>query len=147
MKKKRTDWLSTLLHSKFFGSCIQHQEHRKNEENVFCLDCSLGICRHCTTDHGLHRRLQICKYVYHDVVRLQEMQKHLDCSKIQVFSVILSIWWVYFFFCTVVTLKMKPIEFIQCFKSNSCWCDHWIFLSKLLCWSFWLFVVMNLVNW
>ncbi|KAB1205890.1 hypothetical protein CJ030_MR7G027925 [Morella rubra] len=87
MKKKRTDWLSTLLHSKFFGSCIQHQEHRKNEENVFCLDCSLGICRHCTTDHGLHRRLQICKYVYHDVVRLQEMQKHLDCSKIQTYKI------------------------------------------------------------
>jgi hypothetical protein len=34
--------------------------------------------------HCLHRQLQICKYVYHDVVRLQEIQKHLDCSKIQV---------------------------------------------------------------
>ncbi|XP_062150166.1 protein RGF1 INDUCIBLE TRANSCRIPTION FACTOR 1 [Alnus glutinosa] len=87
MKKKKTDWLSTLLHSKFFGSCIHHQELRKNEENVFCIDCSLGFCRHCMTAHCFHRRLQICKYVYHDVVRLQEMQKHLDCSKIQTYKI------------------------------------------------------------
>lgn len=103
MKKKKTDWLSTLLHRKFFGSCIHHQELRKNEENVFCIDCSLGFCRHCMTAHCFHRRLQICKYVYHDVVRLQEMQKHLDCSKIQVFVLIVNL--MMRFFSTLVTLK------------------------------------------
>lgn len=87
MKKKKTDWLATLLRSKFFGSCVHHLELRKNEENVFCIDCNLGFCRHCTTAHCFHRRLQICKYVYHDVVRLQEMQKHLDCSKIQTYKI------------------------------------------------------------
>lgn len=84
MKTSNTDWLSTLLRSEFFGSCFHHQEFRKNEKNLFCIDCNVGLCRHCMTAHCLHRRLQICKYVYHDVVRLQEMQKHLDCSKIQV---------------------------------------------------------------
>ncbi|KAM6546777.1 hypothetical protein CsatB_027513 [Cannabis sativa] len=42
---------------------------------------------HCVTSHCLHRRLQICKYVYHNVVRLQDIQKHLDCSKIQTYKI------------------------------------------------------------
>ncbi|KAF3432083.1 hypothetical protein FNV43_RR26822 [Rhamnella rubrinervis] len=86
-KKNNTDWLSTLLRSEFFGSCFHHQDSRKNEKNLFCIDCNVGLCRHCMTSHCLHRRLQICKYVYHDVVRLQEMQKHLDCSKIQTYKI------------------------------------------------------------
>ncbi|KAJ6318465.1 hypothetical protein OIU76_013914 [Salix suchowensis] len=84
---KNTNWLSTLLQSDFFDSCSFHQEHRKNEKNVFCIDCSVGCCRHCMKSHCLHRQLQICKYVYHDVVRLQEIQKHLDCSKIQTYKI------------------------------------------------------------
>ncbi|XP_062113295.1 protein RGF1 INDUCIBLE TRANSCRIPTION FACTOR 1 [Humulus lupulus] len=86
-KKKKTDWLNTLLRLKFFDSCVHHQEYRKNEKNLFCIDCNLGFCRHCLTAHCLHRRLQICKYVYHNVVRLQDMQKHLDCSKIQTYKI------------------------------------------------------------
>lgn len=84
---KNTDWLTTLLRSDFFDSCSNHQERRKNERNVFCIDCSIGCCRHCMESHCLHRQLQICKYVYHDVVRLQEIQKHLDCSKIQTYKI------------------------------------------------------------
>ncbi|OMO72457.1 S-locus glycoprotein [Corchorus olitorius] len=84
--KRKTDWLSTILQTEFFGSCNDHQELRKNERNVFCIDCSLGCCRHCK-GHGNHRSLQICKYVYQDVVRLQEIQKHLDCSKIQTYKI------------------------------------------------------------
>ncbi|GAV87017.1 PLATZ domain-containing protein [Cephalotus follicularis] len=87
IKEKRSDWLSTLLHSKFFGSCAHHHDLRKNEENVFCIDCSCGFCRHCTKAHCLHRRLQICKYVYQDVVRLHDMHKYLDCSKIQTYKI------------------------------------------------------------
>ncbi|KAK6281158.1 hypothetical protein POUND7_014983 [Theobroma cacao] len=84
--KKKSDWLSTLLQSEFFGSCSDHQDLRKSEKNVFCIDCSLEFCRHCKA-HGHHRSLQICKYVYQDVVRVQEMQKHLDCSKIQTYKI------------------------------------------------------------
>ncbi|XP_024019354.1 uncharacterized protein LOC21390182 [Morus notabilis] len=87
LKKKKTDWLNALLHSKFFDSCVHHPDYRKNEKNLFCIDCNLGFCRHCVTAHCLHRRLQICKYVYHNVVRLQDMQKHLDCSRIQTYKI------------------------------------------------------------
>ncbi|XP_057961619.1 protein RGF1 INDUCIBLE TRANSCRIPTION FACTOR 1 [Malania oleifera] len=89
IKKKKTDWVSALLHSKFFGSCVDHRDLRKNEKNVFCIDCSLCCCRHCMSSsvHWLHRKLQICKYVYHDVIRFQDMHKHLDCSRIQTYKI------------------------------------------------------------
>ncbi|PKI71252.1 uncharacterized protein LOC116193562 [Punica granatum] len=85
--RSTSDWLSTLLHREFFSSCFVHKYLRKNEQNLFCIDCKLGLCRHCLNVHSLHRRLQICKYVYQDVVRLQEMQKYLDCSKIQTYKI------------------------------------------------------------
>ncbi|KAA8532447.1 hypothetical protein F0562_032480 [Nyssa sinensis] len=88
-QKRKPEWLSALLHSKFFGSCIDHPDLRKNEMNVFCIDCNLCFCKHCITSstHCFHRWLQICKYVYHDVVRVQDIQKHLDCSKIQTYKI------------------------------------------------------------
>ena len=82
-RKNKTDWLSSLLQSKFFGPCSDHQELSKNEKNLLCIDCSLEFCRHCEA-HNQHRSLRIFKYVYQDVVRVQDMQKHHDCSKIQV---------------------------------------------------------------
>lgn len=87
MIKKQKDWLSTLLRVKFFGSCVDHEDLRKNEKNVFCIDCNHGFCRHCMKVHCLHRHLQILKYVYQDVVRIQDVQKHLDCSKIQTYKI------------------------------------------------------------
>ncbi|KAJ4710121.1 putative PLATZ transcription factor family protein [Melia azedarach] len=86
-KKKAIDWLNTLLQSQFFDLCIEHQSLKKNEKNVFCIDCNTGCCRNCESSHRRHRRLQICKYVYQDVVRLQDMQKHLDCSRIQTYKI------------------------------------------------------------
>ncbi|KAK8507972.1 hypothetical protein V6N13_055438 [Hibiscus sabdariffa] len=83
---EKTDWLSTLLQTEFFSPCSDHQDLRKNEKNIFCIDCSLGFCRHCKV-HKQHISLQICKYVYQDVVRLQEMQKHIDCSRIQTYKI------------------------------------------------------------
>ncbi|KAL7605593.1 protein RGF1 INDUCIBLE TRANSCRIPTION FACTOR 1 [Lactuca sativa] len=85
-------WIVNLLESKFFGACIDHRNMRKNEKNVFCIDCNLCFCRHCVTAfktrcHHHHRRLQICRYVYHDVVRLHDIQKHLDCSNIQTYKI------------------------------------------------------------
>lgn len=84
LKKRKADWLSSLLQSKFFGSCVHHQNNRKNEKNVFCIDCGIAICRHCLISHCVHRRLQICKYVYQYVVRVPDLQNHLDCCNIQV---------------------------------------------------------------
>ncbi|KAI8538767.1 hypothetical protein RHMOL_Rhmol09G0129500 [Rhododendron molle] len=84
--KRKTDWVNNLLQSRFFGSCGYHRELRKNEKNMFCIDCNLCFCKHCvgSSTHCFHRWLQVCKYVYHNVVRLQDIQKYLDCSKIQV---------------------------------------------------------------
>ncbi|KAI3453199.1 hypothetical protein Pfo_009862 [Paulownia fortunei] len=91
-KRKPAEWVSGLLGSKFFGSCVDHGELRKNEKNLFCIDCNLCFCKHCVTssahDYCLHRRLlQICKYVYRDVVRLHDIQQHLDCSLIQAYKI------------------------------------------------------------
>ncbi|XP_076930510.1 protein RGF1 INDUCIBLE TRANSCRIPTION FACTOR 1 [Bidens hawaiensis] len=95
LKSKGEDckWILNLLESKFFGACIDHWNMRKNEKNVFCIDCNLCLCKHCVASNYKpscchhHRRLQICRYVYHDVVRLQDIQKHLDCSNIQTYKI------------------------------------------------------------
>ncbi|KAL6543870.1 hypothetical protein OROGR_010367 [Orobanche gracilis] len=77
--------------SEFFSPCVDHRELRKNEKNLFCIDCNMCLCKHCVTSsaHGrrLHRLLQICKYVYRDVVRLHDIHQHLDCSFIQAYKI------------------------------------------------------------
>ncbi|KAF8398908.1 hypothetical protein HHK36_014772 [Tetracentron sinense] len=89
MNKKTLEWLETLLQSKFFGPCCDHQDLRKNEMNVFCIDCNCCVCQHCLSSsvHHLHKLLQIRRYVYHDVVRLHDMHKYLDCSKVQPYTI------------------------------------------------------------
>lgn len=36
------------------------------------------------TSHRFHRLLQIRRYVYHEVVRLEDLENLIDCSNIQV---------------------------------------------------------------
>nr|GMD19822.1 uncharacterized protein LOC109166869 [Ipomoea batatas] len=87
---RKPEWVTALLRSEFFGSCVDHSDRRKNERNMFCIDCSLGFCKHCiaSPSHCIrHRWLQICKYVYQDVVRLQDIQRYLDCSHIQTYKI------------------------------------------------------------
>lgn len=91
-KSVTAEWVSDLLRSKFFGACVDHGELRKNEKNLFCIDCNLCLCKHCVTSSSshhrcLHRLLQICKYVYRDVVRLHDIQPYLDCSLIQAYKI------------------------------------------------------------
>ncbi|GKU88423.1 hypothetical protein SLEP1_g2691 [Rubroshorea leprosula] len=76
-------WLQVLLTEKFFNACIIHEEAKKNEKNIFCLDCCISICPHCLTPHRSHRLLQIRRYVYHDVVRLDDADKLMDCAFVQ----------------------------------------------------------------
>ncbi|XP_029130110.1 uncharacterized protein LOC109812784 isoform X2 [Cajanus cajan] len=76
-------WLEKLMAETFFGGCGIHQNHRKNEKNVFCLHCCLSICPHCLPSHPSHSLLQVRRYVYHDVVRLGDLEKLVDCSNIQ----------------------------------------------------------------
>lgn len=80
-------WLEVLLAEKFFASCTKHDSSKKNEKNIFCLDCISSICQHCVSDHKLHHLLQIRRYVYHDVIRLHDIQKLLDCSRVQTYTI------------------------------------------------------------
>ncbi|KAJ7552510.1 hypothetical protein O6H91_06G058300 [Diphasiastrum complanatum] len=80
---QKPSWLEALLSEKFFVNCSDHSSVRKNERNVFCVDCSGSICQHCLSTHVDHRLLQIRRYVYHDVIRLQDIQKLVDCGHVQ----------------------------------------------------------------
>lgn len=80
-------WLEALLNDKFFGACARHLDLKKNESNIFCVDCAKSICQHCLSNHRSHRLLQVRRYVYHDVIRLLDMQKLLDCSQVQTYII------------------------------------------------------------
>ncbi|XP_057854373.1 protein RGF1 INDUCIBLE TRANSCRIPTION FACTOR 1 [Cryptomeria japonica] len=80
-------WLEALLTDRFFVACPRHLEIKKNENNIFCVDCSKSICQHCLPNHQSHRLLQVRRYVYHDVIRLLDIQKLLDCSQVQTYII------------------------------------------------------------
>ncbi|KAF7801345.1 tRNA-intron endonuclease [Senna tora] len=80
-------WLERLMAETFFGGCGVHQDRRKNEKNVFCLHCCSTICPHCLPSHRSHPLLQVRRYVYHDVVRLGDLEKLIDCSNIQPYTI------------------------------------------------------------
>ncbi|CAN6836893.1 unnamed protein product [Brassica oleracea] len=76
-------WLEVLLKEKFFNACLEHEAVKKNEKNILCIDCCLSICPHCLPSHNSHRLLQIRRYVYNDVLRVEDGSKLMDCSLIQ----------------------------------------------------------------
>ncbi|CAL0304644.1 unnamed protein product [Lupinus luteus] len=76
-------WLKVLLSEKFYNACIIHEEAKKNEKNVYCLDCCISLCPQCLSPHRSHRLLQIRRYVYNDVVRLDDAAKLIDCTSVQ----------------------------------------------------------------
>ncbi|KAJ4727167.1 PLATZ transcription factor family protein [Melia azedarach] len=79
-------WLEVLLSEKFFNACIIHEEEKKNEKNIYCLDCCTSLCPHCLSLHGSHRLLQIRRYVYQDVIRLDDAAKLVDCEYVQPYT-------------------------------------------------------------
>ncbi|XP_024995923.1 uncharacterized protein LOC112529080 [Cynara cardunculus var. scolymus] len=79
-------WLQSLLSEKFFNACMIHEDAKKNEKNIFCLDCCEAICHHCLDLHTSHRLLQIRRYVYHDVIRVGDAEKLMDCSYVQAYT-------------------------------------------------------------
>mmetsp|Transcript_40373 Transcript_40373/g.48944 ORF Transcript_40373/g.48944 Transcript_40373/m.48944 type:complete len:364 (+) Transcript_40373:195-1286(+) len=86
--KGRARWLDTLLNVSFFDSCQQHLSHKKNECNIYCIDCcAAGICQHCLPSHAGHQLLQVRRYVYHDVVRLQDIDQLVDCTGVQTYLI------------------------------------------------------------
>ncbi|XP_031495514.1 protein RGF1 INDUCIBLE TRANSCRIPTION FACTOR 1-like [Nymphaea colorata] len=79
-------WLCSLLAEKFFTPCLLHELAKKNEKNIFCLDCVAAICPHCLSLHRSHRLLQVRRYVYHDVIRLEDLEKLIDCAFVQAYT-------------------------------------------------------------
>ncbi|KAI3518858.1 hypothetical protein L1887_07701 [Cichorium endivia] len=80
-------WLEGLMEESFFGICGVHENKRKNEKNIFCLDCCQSFCPHCLPTHHSHPLLQVRRYVYQDVVRLDDLEKLIDCSFVQPYTI------------------------------------------------------------
>ncbi|GAB2299181.1 hypothetical protein Dimus_033253, partial [Dionaea muscipula] len=77
-------WLDFFLQKTFFDSCTVH-EIRRNEKNKYCINCNASVCQYCVTlgPHHKHKLLKIYRHVYKDVVPLDEIEEHLDCTAIQ----------------------------------------------------------------
>ncbi|XP_042387071.1 protein RGF1 INDUCIBLE TRANSCRIPTION FACTOR 1-like [Zingiber officinale] len=80
-------WLGRLVEESFFVSCGAHESRKKNEKNILCLDCCSSICPHCAPAHSHHPLLQVRRYVYNDVVRLDDLEKLIDCSFVQPYTI------------------------------------------------------------
>ncbi|KAK9068254.1 hypothetical protein SSX86_012365 [Deinandra increscens subsp. villosa] len=104
-------WLESLLSETFFNSCMIHEDSKKNEKNIFCLDCCEAICHHCLDRHNSHRLLQIRRYVYHDVIRVGDVEKLMDCSYVQAYTTNSA---------KVVFLKPRPQTKACRNSSNNC---------------------------
>ncbi|MQL83020.1 hypothetical protein Taro_015498 [Colocasia esculenta] len=86
-QQQSPSWVFSLLTGKFFVPCLSHEDAKKNEKNVYCLDCCAPICSHCShRRHRAHRLLQVRRYVYQDVVRLEDFENLFDCSFIQSYT-------------------------------------------------------------
>lgn len=57
-------WLEILLGEKFFMPCMVHKYTKKNEKNVFCLDCCTTLCPQCLPPHRSHSLLQVLLFFY-----------------------------------------------------------------------------------
>ncbi|KAL5200570.1 hypothetical protein ABZP36_021773 [Zizania latifolia] len=83
----RPGWVGGLVEESFFVGCSAHESRKKNEKNIFCLGCCTSICPHCAPAHRHHPLLQVRRYVYNDVVRLEDLDKLIDCSFVQPYTI------------------------------------------------------------
>ena len=94
------NWLEKFLAAPFFQVCEDHPNDKKNELNFFNLKTRRPMCAHCIdVMEREHQReasatkstrdvvIQIRRYVYHNVVRLQDMSMYLDLSHVQTYVI------------------------------------------------------------
>ncbi|XP_071715213.1 protein RGF1 INDUCIBLE TRANSCRIPTION FACTOR 1 [Rutidosis leptorrhynchoides] len=84
---RKPAWLEALYVQKFFTACSIHEHLKKNEKNILCVDCCISICPHCVHVHRFHRLLQVRRYVYHEVIRLEDLENLIDCSNVQAYTI------------------------------------------------------------
>lgn len=80
-------WIKALLGETYFRVCRSHAAVRKSEKNMFCAHCCIAICQHCLPFHPSHFIIQIRRYVYNDVIRVDDIQKLVDCEPVQPYIV------------------------------------------------------------
>lgn len=81
-------WLPQLLRAEFFGHCKKHTTG-KHEKNQFCLSCCSGpYCPEGLSQwHSGHASVQVRKASHRDVVRIVDIQRYLDISCIQAYTI------------------------------------------------------------
>ncbi|XP_050367927.1 protein RGF1 INDUCIBLE TRANSCRIPTION FACTOR 1 [Argentina anserina] len=83
-------WLESLLSTTFFSICPAHRDAPRSECNMYCLDCRNAgeFCFYCRSSrHKDHQVIQIRRSSYHDVVRVNEIQKVLDITGVQTYVI------------------------------------------------------------
>jgi hypothetical protein len=83
-------WLPALMEcEEFFAHCNFHTSG-KNERNQFCFDCpeAGALCPEgLATAHKGHASIQIRRASHRDVVRVADVQKYVDLTNIQLYTI------------------------------------------------------------